>query len=111
MLFVRQLAVSKCGEIFHTLAKQLFPQPDCRGNHFSRFRYLLRSWYRDGRHDANKLESYLQENLGSDTRLFGHVPSLLATKVGVTAATIDKAFPVLMTNYNGLGKNDENRGE
>ena len=111
ILFLRQLAVSECVEMFHALAKQLFPQPSSRASHFSRLRHLLRSWYRDGCHDANTLEACLKENLGSTSHLFGHIHSLIATKVGVTAATIDKAFPVLLTNYNGSGKRDENCGK
>ena len=106
ILFVRQLPVSECVEMFDTLAKQLFPQVSDRRGIFNRLRRLLRSWYRDGCHDANTLEAYLKENLGSYNHLFGHVQSLIATKVGVTAATIDKGFPVLLTNYNGLGKRD-----
>ena len=107
ILFLRQLAVPEWVEMFHTLANQLFPQPSGRASHFSRLRHLLRSWYRDGRHDANTLEAYLRENLGLTAQLFGNVRSLIATKVGVTAATIDRALPVLLTNYNGLGKRDK----
>ncbi len=111
ILFLRQLPVSDCVELFDTLAKQLFPQPSGRTNNFSRLRYMLRSWYRDGCHDAKALEACLKENLGSTTCLFGHARSLIDTKIGVTAATIDKGFPVLLTNYNGPGKCDENCGE
>jgi len=111
MLFLRQLPASDCVDLFDTLAKRLFPPLTGQTSNFSRLRYLLRSWYRDGCHDANALEVCLKENLGSTTRLFGHVRSLIATKVGVTAATIDKGFPVLLTNYNGSGKCDKNCGE
>lgn len=52
----------------------------------------------------------MREKLGSQCRLFDHVRSLIAKKVGVTAATIDKGIPVLLTNYNGSGKWDEKCG-
>lgn len=96
--------------MFDTLAKQLFSQPSDRTSILSRLRRLLRSWYRDGCHDAGILESQLRKNLGSQSRLFDHVQTLIATKIGVTAATIDKGFPVLLTNYNGLGKWEEKCG-
>ena len=35
--------------------------------------------------------------------------SLIATKIGVVAATIDKAHPVLITNYNSLPETREYR--
>ena len=96
--------------MFDTLAKQLFPEIPARRNKFSHLRYLLRSWYRDGCHDANALEACLKEKFGSTTRLFGHVNSLIDCKIGVTTASIDKGFPILLTNYNGSGKIDENCG-
>ena len=110
ILFLRQLPVSECVGMFNTLATQLFPQPSARSSNFSRLRHLLGSWYRDGCHETNTLEACLKDKLGASDGLFSHVQSLTATKVGVTAATIDKGFPVLMTNYNGLGKSDENCG-
>ncbi len=110
ILFLRQLPVSECVKMFDTLAKQLFPPSSNRTSILGRLRRLLRSWYRDGCHNAEILESYLQENLGSQGRLFDHVQGLIATKVGVTAATIDKGFPVLLTNYNGSGNWDEKCG-
>lgn len=108
ILFLRQLPVSKCVKMFDTLVKQLFSPSLDRTSVLSRLRRVLRSWYRDGCHDAKTLESHLQENLGSQGRLFDHVQGLIATKVGVTAATIDKGIPVLLTNYNGSGKWNEN---
>ena len=111
MLFLRQLPVSQCVTMFDTLAKQLFPPPSDRPSILGRLRRVLRSWYRDGCHNAEILESHLQEKLGSQGRLFDHVQGLIATKVGVTAATIDKGFPVLLTNYNGSGKWDEKCGK
>ncbi len=71
---------------------------------------LLRSWYRDGWHDADISEACLQRALGSQGKPFDPVQGLIAKKVGVTAATIDKGFPVLLTNYNGLGKLDAKYG-
>ncbi len=111
ILFLRRLPVSECVETFNNLAQQLFPQSSIRRSHLSRLRHLLKSWYRDGCHEVHTLEACLKKELGPTNRLFGHVQSLIATKVGVTAATIDKGFPILMTNYNGLGKINKNCGE
>ena len=110
MLFLRQLSVPECVTMFDTLAKQLFPPPADRTSILSRLRRGLSSWYRDGCHNAEILESHLREKLGSRGRVFGHVRGLTTTKVGVTAATIDKGFPILLTNYNGSSKWDEKCG-
>ena len=110
ILFLRQLPVSQCVKMFDILAKQLFPPSSDRTSILGRLRRLLKSWYRDGCHNAETLESHLQENLGSQSRLFDHVQRPISTKVGVTAATIDKGVPVLLTNYNGSGKWDEKCG-
>ena len=111
ILFLHQLAIFECVEMFDALAKQLFPHSLGRKNIFSRLHQLLKCWYRDGCYDAQILEACLKEKLGCTTRLFDHVPSLIATKVGVTTATIDAGFPVLLINYNGLGKFKENCGK
>lgn len=110
ILVLCQLSVSECVKMFDILAKQLFPPSPDRTSLFSRFRRVLRSWYRDGCHDAATLEFHLQENLGSQGRLFDHVQGLFVTKFGVTAAIIDKGIPVLLTNYNGSGKWDKRCG-
>ncbi len=104
ILFLRQISVSECGKIFDTLAGQLFPQSANQTSIFSRLHRLLRSWYHDGCHDANILEAYLKENLGVNHRLFGHFQGLTTTKIGVTVATIDNGFPIVLTNYNGAGR-------
>ena len=110
ILFLRQLPASECAEMFDTLAQQLFPPLSDRVGVFRRLRRLLKSWYRDGCHDVETLEFHLREKLGSHNRLFDHVQRLVATKVGVTAATIDRGIPVLLTNYNGSGEWDEKCG-
>lgn len=96
ILFLRQLTVSECVKMFDTLAKQLFPPSPDPTSLLDRLRRILRSWYRNGCHDAEALESRLQENLGSQGRLFAYVQGLFATKVGVTAATIDQRHPGLV---------------
>ncbi len=59
--------------MFNTLAKQLFPPSPDRTSVLSRLRRVLRSWYRDGYYNTEILESYLQEILGSQGRLFNYV--------------------------------------
>ena len=108
--FSRQMSTSDCAAIFETLAKQLFPQPTTRVSTFKRFRNLLTAWYRDGCHKAHTLEASLKENLSASDRLFGYARTLTSTKIGITAATIDKGFPLVMTNYNGQVRNNEDCG-
>lgn len=52
----------------------------------------------------------MKEHFGPDSRLFGHFRGLTAIKVGVTGATIDNGSPILLTNYNGLARSEENCG-
>lgn len=108
--FLSHMPTSDCAVTFETLAKQLFPQPTARVSNFKRLRNLLTAWYHDGCHEAHKLEASLQENLGISNRLFGHSSTLISTKIGTTAATIDKGFPLLMTNYNGMCKTNKECG-
>ena len=56
ILFLRQLPVSECVKMFDTLAKQPFPPSPDRTSLLSRLRRVLRSWYRNGYHDAETLE-------------------------------------------------------
>jgi hypothetical protein len=108
--FLRQMSTSDCAAVFETLAKQLFPQPITRNSNFKRLRNLLTAWYRDGCHEAHTLENSLKEHLSVSDRLFGYTRTLTSTKIGITAATIDKGFPLVMTNYNGQLKNNEECG-
>ncbi|MCJ1342943.1 hypothetical protein MMC31_001132 [Peltigera leucophlebia] len=109
-LFLCRQQVSDCAKTFDTLARQLFPQSSYSKSIFSRLRHLIRSWYYDGCHDPNVLEACLKKNFGSGNRLFGHSQGLIATKVGVTAATIQNGYPILLTNYNGLPRQEEECG-
>lgn len=43
--------------------------------------------------------------------MFGYQPGILATKVGVVAATIGNASPVIFTNYNRPGARKEECGK
>lgn len=95
--------------MFNQLATRLFPHPLHQVNAFRLIFRLLRSWYKDGIYDVRNLEDCLKANLGGNARLFSNTRSLIATKVGVTAATIDKAHPVVITNYNGLPDVHEHR--
>ena len=95
--------------MFNRLATQLFPHPLHQVNGFRLMFRLLRSWYKDGIYDARNLENCLRANLGGNVQLFSNMKSLIATKIGVAAATIDKAHPVLITNYSGPLKTREYR--
>ena len=103
MLFLRGVPVPQCTRIFDSLARKLFERPQGGRNIFKRLRNFFRGWYLDGHYDINILEKYLKTTLGSDHRMFGYQQGILATKVGVVAATIGKADPVIFTNYNGSG--------
>ena len=80
-------------------------------NILKRLRLFIKGWYSDGHYDANALESLLNEHLGSRDRMFGYHQGTLGTKVGVVAATIGNATPVIFTNYNGSGTEKEACGK
>jgi len=111
ILFLRGMPVSQCVHVFDALARKLFERPQGRMNFIKRLRLSLKGWYRDGHYDANALEDCLKEYLGIDDRMFGYQPGILATKVGIIAATIGNASPVIFTNYNGPGAKKEECGK
>jgi len=111
ILFLRGMTASQCVRIFDALARKLFERPQGRTNFITRLRLSLKGWYRDGHYDANALEDCLKHNLGADDRMFGYQPGVVATKVGVIAATIGNASPVIFTNYNGPGARKEECGK
>ena len=105
------MPIFQCVQIFDTLARKLFQRAKGQTSLIKRFRQTLKGWYKDGHYDANALECCLKEYLGTDDRLFGYQSGVLSTKVGVIAATIGNASPVLFTNYNGPGARKEECGE
>lgn len=111
ILFLRGMPVSQCVPVFDALARKLFQRPYGRTNLLKRLRLSLKGWYKDGYYDINALEDCLKDYLGNDDRMFGHQPGVLATKVGVIAATIGNASPVIFTNYNGPGARKEECGK
>ena len=111
ILFLRGVPASQCVHIFDALARKLFERPHGRTNFIKRLRLSLKGWYRDGHYDANALEDCLKDHLGADDRMFGYRPGVVATRVGVIAATIGNASPVIFTNYNGPGARKEECGK
>ncbi len=111
ILFLRGMPASQCVHIFDALARKLFERPQGRTNFLKRLRLSLKGWYRDGHYDANALEDCLKDKLGANDRMFGYQPGVLATKVGVVAATIGNASPVIFTNYNGPGARKDECGK
>lgn len=103
ILFLRGMPVSQCVRIFDILARKLFEQPQGRTSPLKRLRLFLRGWYTDGHYDAAALEDCLKAYLGDQDRMFGYQAGTVAAKVGVVAATIGNASPVIFTNYNGSG--------
>ena len=111
ILFRCRVPISQSIQIFNTLAQQLFQRPRGRTNIFRYLRHFLRSWYFDGYYDSIALEASLKANLENGTRMFGYQSGVFATKVGVTAATIGDASPIIFTNYNGSGTRKKDCGE
>ncbi len=105
------MPASQCVHVSDALARKLLERPQGRINFIRRLRLSLKGWYRDGHYDANALEDCLKDNLGIDDRMFGYQPGILATKVGVVAATISNASPVIFTNYNGPDARKEECGK
>ena len=105
------MPISQCVHVFDALARKLFQRPQGRTGLIKRLRQSLKGWYRDGHYDADALENCLKEYLGTDDRMFGYQPRILSTKVGVIAATIGNASPVIFTNYNGPSARKEECGK
>jgi len=103
--------VMDCVHVFDNLARKLFERPRGPTNLIKRARLILQGWYRDGHYDASALEDFLKQYLGHEDRMFGFQPGILAIKVGVVAATIRHASPVIFTNYNGFGSGKDRCGE
>jgi hypothetical protein len=103
------LPIAQCIKTFEDLVRQIFKKPT-RSGILSRIMHWWASWYADGCYDADNLERYLKDSMGPTGRVFGHHPTVFATKVGVTATTIKDPSPVVLTNYNGLGTRSENSG-
>ena len=108
-LFVRHLPISQCIRIFEDLVQQVFQRPTPKSL-FGRLRYCVDSWLADGCYNAGVLDTFLQAYMGAASRMFDHHPGMRATKVGVTATTIEDPSPIVFTNYNGLAGRSEDAG-
>ena len=103
-LFHCQWAVSQCIQTFDSLTREFFStRLRAKGGAWQYFRHLLRCWISDGYYDAIALEATLKRYFGVRQRMFGYIPSKVATKTAVTATTISDASPVILSNYNGVG--------
>lgn len=89
--------------MFDTLTRQLFATRLRGGGCGIYVRRLLRCWLSDGYYDTAALEVALKQHFGDHQRMFGSLPSAIATKAAVTATTISDASPVIISNYNGVG--------
>jgi len=101
ILFLRGMPISQCVHVFDALTRKLFERSQGRTNFIKRLRLSLKNWYRDGHYDANALEDCLKEYLRIDDCMFDYQSGILATKVGIIAATIDNASSMIFINYNG----------
>jgi hypothetical protein len=107
MLFLRGVPIAQCIQLFDDLVLKLFDPFQSTRNIFKRLRLLFRGWYLDGHYDTGTLEDNLKNTFGSQNRMFGYQGGVLSAKVGVVAATIGKADPVIFTNYNGTGRSQD----
>ena len=105
------MPASQCIHVFDTLARRIFERPQGRTDYFTRLRLSLKGWRKDGHYDADALKDCLKDTMGKDDCMFGYQPGVNATKVGVVAATIGNASPVIFTNYNGPGARKEECGK
>ena len=108
ILFLRERSASQCVHIFDSLARRLFQRSQADMNLIKRFYLIIKSWYKDGYYNAAALENCLKQYLEINDQMFDYQSEILATKVGVIAAIINNASPVIFTNYNGpdIGKNE-----
>ncbi|KAI9727191.1 MAG: hypothetical protein M1834_008499 [Cirrosporium novae-zelandiae] len=107
-LFIQNSSVESCKSDFNKFAKRVFFQNfGWDRTFFGRFNRFVISLLSDSHYDPIIMERCLQENFGTNRRLFGVMTSKPSgTKVAVTATTITNAKLCLFTNYNGTG----NRG-
>lgn len=110
ILFLRNMPITQCVQVFDTLARKLFERPQGTTGLLKRLRLFLRGWYKDGHYDTDALEDLLKQYLGRNDRMFGYHPAVHGPKVGVVAATIGNASPVIFTNYNGSSTGKEKCG-
>ncbi len=111
ILFLRRMSVAQCVQIFDTLVRKLFERSQERRNIITKLRLFLKSWYSNDHYDVTILEDYLKKNLEIDDRMFDYQSSILAIKVDVVAATIDKVSSIIFTNYNESSTRKETCGK
>ncbi len=100
ILFLRCVLIAQCVQIFDTLARKLFKRSQERRNIITKLRLFLKNWYSNDHYDVTILEDYLKKNLKIDDWMFDYQSSILAIKVDVIAATIDKVSLIIFMNYN-----------
>lgn len=105
------MPITQCVQVFDTLARKLFERPRGTTGIIKRLRLFLRGWYKDGHYDADALEDLLKQYLGKNDRMFGYHPTVHGPKVGVVAATIGNAPPVISPNYNRSSTGKEKCGK
>ena len=110
-LFLHHWTIDYCDNAFEALARQLFRNPDRESKSIvKRLRNALKCWVSDGCYDAGSLERTLQRQFGGDKKFFGYSDRPAGSKVAVTATMISDAFPIIFSNYNGMGSRHNDSG-
>lgn len=102
ILFLRRMSVAQCVQIFDTLARKSFEWSQERRNIITKLCLFLKSWYSNDHYNVTIFEDYLKKNLRIDDWMFDYQSSMLAIKVDVVAAIIDKVSLIIFMNYNEL---------
>lgn len=112
-LFINGWPVNHCIDQFEILAKSAFePRRLPYLPVFSRIYALLMAFLTDGYYPVHNLEEALKKVFGSERSILdcSHATAT-GVKIGLPVTTIQRAFPCLFTNYNGVGNRPEDSGK
>ena len=107
-------SIELCIDRFENLAARIFPQK--RGyRYFAKIRQIvdwIKWWFNDSKYDSGILEDVVQEVFGTQKRLFdAHEQVTSVQKIGIMATTTAESHLRIFTNYNGIGRYQQNPGK
>ncbi|RAH87599.1 FabD/lysophospholipase-like protein [Aspergillus japonicus CBS 114.51] len=91
--FMLKLDIASCKIAFKTMLKRFFQ---------SRRKRLLNFFMSDATYSTDLLDDLFREHFGSGKMFDSPKSTISATKVAITACSIDDASPFIFTNYNGM---------
>lgn len=110
-MFLNRWPVDQCAYIFDRLTKRFFGNTRRHTHILARLRRAVQCWLSDSCYEADVLESALQDIFSSYRRMFDFDPIKSSTRVAVTATVITDAHSVILSNYNGDSRTEEDCGK